>query len=85
MREDGQERKEGTYAVTITENIGIRVLEECCRKIVFIPDDVEMVEARKYEPELNCFCTIPKLLHQNELIEGGGVKYELVFEKVAFS
>jgi hypothetical protein len=82
-RENGQEHKEGIYAISITENLGISVLEECCRRIVLIPDEIRLVEARKFEPELSCFCTIPKFLHQTELIETGA-KYELVFEKVIF-
>lgn len=79
--ECGQEQKEGIYAVSLTENLGIGLLEECCRKIVLIPDEVCLVEARKFESELNCFCTIPKFSQQLELIESG-TKYELVFEKV---
>lgn len=81
MRENGQEYKEGIYAVSVTDNLGISVLEKCCRKIVLIPDEIQLVEARKLEPELNCFCTIPKFSHQAEIIEVGA-KYELVFEKV---
>jgi hypothetical protein len=79
IRENGQERKEGTYAVSLNDNIGIEVVEKCCRKIASISDSISLVEARKLEPDLECFCTIPKSKYQMEIIEQGA-KYELVFE-----
>jgi hypothetical protein len=59
--------------------MGIQILEQCCRKVVSISDDVDLVEARKFDQELNIFCTVPKSTYQLELIEQGA-KYELVFE-----
>ncbi|KAI6236280.1 hypothetical protein M3Y95_00140800 [Aphelenchoides besseyi] len=80
IREKDVEKRHGVYAISVDGDVGVKNLERESRNVVQLPVDFDLVEVRKFEEDLNCYCTIPKLLQATEYIVKGA-KYELVFEK----
>lgn len=81
IREGNVEKREGVFATTVRGNIGSRNLEKAARMQKLISTDLNMVEVRRFEADLNEYCTIPS--GELPFIEiKPGVKYELVFENM---
>ncbi|CAD5223231.1 unnamed protein product [Bursaphelenchus okinawaensis] len=80
-RRGAKEKQEGVFATNVRGNIGSKNLEKACKSQNLVPDQMMLVEVRRFERDLDEYCTVPPCdLPFIEIQQG--VKYELVFEDI---